>query len=117
MIKEKLIKVIQNFAQSDLLSQSLTFFKTLGYASERRIEENGSPETFLENYDKKKRFNKERGLFAEWQEIYLLFQLTDDEIKPLKPTFQATAQPIDNAIIESFLFIALALKKISLFAY
>lgn len=102
---------IQNFAQNNLRSQSLTFFKTLGYTSERRIEESGSPEIFLENYDAQQRFNKERGLFAEWQEIYLLFQLTDDEIKPVKPMFQAVAQPIDNSIIESFLFIALELKQ------
>jgi len=37
----------------------------------------------------------------------LLFQLTNDEIKQ----FQVTSQPINNSIIESFLFIALALKK------
>jgi len=66
MTKEKLIKVIQNFAQNDLLSQSLAFFKTLGYASERRIEEDGSPEAFLDNYDALHRFNRERGLFREW---------------------------------------------------
>lgn len=111
-IKEKLIKIIQNFADNDLLSQSSAFFEALGYVSSKRnAHENGLPEIFLEYYDGQQRFNPERGLFAEWQKIYLLFQLTDDEIKPLKPTFQVTAQQIDNAIIESFLFIALALKK------
>ncbi len=109
--KEFLTQIIQNFAQNDLLTQSLKFFNALGYISERRIEESGSPETFLENYDAQQRFNKERGLFAEWQEVYLLFQLTDDEIKPIKPAFQAVTQPIDNSIIESFLFVALELKQ------
>jgi len=106
-----LTQIIQNFAQNDLLSQSLKFFNALGYTSERRIEESGSPETFLENYDAQQHFSRERGLFAEWQKIYLLFQLTDNEIKPVKPMFQATDQRIDNSIIESFLFIALELKQ------
>jgi len=51
---------------------------------------------------------------TEWQSIYLLFQLTDDEIKPTKPAFGRDAKfcvSTDNAIIESFLFIALELKE------
>jgi len=42
---------IQNFAHNDLLSQSLVFFQTLGYTSERRIlNVTEAPEEFLKNY-------------------------------------------------------------------
>ncbi|OQW95491.1 MAG: hypothetical protein BWK79_02270, partial [Beggiatoa sp. IS2] len=103
------------FSKTDLLQASLQLFKTLGYVSERRIvDDAGLPATFLDNYDVAKRFSPERGLFAEWQTIHLLFQLTDEEIKPIKPAFGRDSKfcvSTDNSIIESFLFIALELKK------
>ncbi|OQW92946.1 MAG: hypothetical protein BWK79_13750, partial [Beggiatoa sp. IS2] len=57
---------LKKFSDGNFKDTALDFFKILGYASERRIEEDGSPEAFLDNYDALHRFNRERGLFREW---------------------------------------------------
>lgn len=96
-------QAINNFAQSDLKTAALDFFKVLGYESNKT-----SPldlTAFLPN------LNKNKALVNQWQCSHLLFQLADDDLQNNVDVFSSSNQAIDNTIIQSYLFAAIELNQ------
>ena len=99
------------------ITESLSFFKklplagaarglfaSLGYSSERRITL--SPNTAAEFIAQFGALNAEKAMTADWVSVDFLFQLTDEEIGN---RLAFSTAKVDNAIIESYVFLAVQL--------
>ena len=110
--KKTLIDSLQTFSEGDLAKNGLHFFDSIGYISEKRPAEfSGVPADFVNDYDSTGILNSSKALLDQWQSIYLLFQLTSDEIKTgsqLMLDF-GTEKKVNNTIIESYLFFTIEL--------
>ena len=92
------------------------FSTHLGYYSDKTFDLSpNSADNFLDTFDEKNIFRKEKALLKNWRSIDIIFQLTDEEIYALgsgQLSLQFdTHKKIDNKIFESYLFVALKLKK------
>lgn len=108
-IKFIIERAIKAFSSGNLTENSLKLFQELGYNTNRQQP---LPEKtfacFKEYYiDTNSRFNEEKSLATEWQQIDLLFQLTKEEVTAQNSLFN-TAQ-VDRTIIEAYLFFCIEL--------
>ena len=73
------------------------------------------PENFLQEVDQHNRLRRDKALFSKWKNVDFIFQITGEEIKAGgsgQISFQFDPnQKIDNKVIESYLFIAIKLRK------
>ncbi|WP_449258274.1 Eco57I restriction-modification methylase domain-containing protein [Chlorobium limicola] len=108
-IKISIEKAIMAFSGGSLTENAINLFKALGYNTDRQQplpEKNFT--CFKEYYlDSGSRFNEEKSLATEWQQIDLLFQLTKEEVTAQNSLFN-TAQ-VDRTIIEAYLFFCIEL--------
>ena len=112
--KQAIADSLDRFASGSLAENAIDFFGTMGYVSEKRIELHPPTAanfraTFATNGD----FNAAKALLDDWQSVDLLFQLTADEIRAtsqLKLDLITHAR-VDDTIIESYLFFAIALQN------
>jgi len=115
--KEGIKSSLAAFDNKNLANSALSLFETLGYKSSKRLPlKPNSPENFLTTFVGSHTFNKESALFAEWQSIDFIFQLTDDEINAAlnSPKKLFSSEGVYNgAAINSYLFFALDLKDTS----
>ena len=113
-IKQYIQQAIQQFNRGTLHENSLNLLATLGYESERdiRVSLNNTPAAFLDVLDQGGTFRQDKALFAEWTSVDLLCQIADDDIRESNQMIllESTDQVVDNAIIESYLFIAIGLQ-------
>lgn len=113
--KEALQRRLAAFEHGEFAHNARALFGVLGYRSEKRIDL--SPNTageFRATFDAAGRLNPLTALLDQWQSVDVLFQLTDEELRGAageQLAFVAMASPIDNAIIQSYLFIAIALER------
>jgi len=111
--KRRIKEVLHAFTGNDLRAASIGLLNTLGYASEKTLALENSPEAFLAAFDKRDRkFRKDKALFDRWKSIDFLFQITDDEVK--QAGSQRTlkfASGYEESNYRSYLFFALDLKK------
>lgn len=94
----------------ELRPAALTLLDTLGYASEKTMELDGSPAAFLDQFNQHPeatRFSEEKALVSDWQEIQLLFQLTDQELGGQVDLFDESA--VSQSLMQSYLFFAVKL--------
>lgn len=96
------------FQTLELRPAALDLLNTLGYASEKTLDLGGSPDAFLEQFDGQGAFRKDKALFNDWQEIQLLFQLTDQELSGERSLF--TENEVKQGLMTSYLFFAVKLK-------
>ena len=87
-------------------------FGALGYRSERTADTGGAPATFLEFFPPGAAFNPGRALRDDWLAADVLFQLTDDDLirGAQLALFNSAGVVVDNAAIESYLFLAFNLR-------
>lgn len=87
-------------------------FGALGYRSERTADTGGDPATFLEFFPPGATFNPDRALRDDWLAADVLFQLTDDDLRrgARLDLFNSAGVVVDNAAIESYLFLAFDLR-------
>ena len=75
--KEQIQNALTAFADGNLRDNARRLFETLGYRSEKRIDLlPNTAETFLEEFDREKKLNKETAMLDHWRSVDLLFQLT-----------------------------------------
>ena len=115
MDKEKIIKALSNFETKDTYTAAMNFWNTLGYFSDRQ------PEQYSFSFDdfaslSGKKIDPTKALNDDWDKFYLLFQITDEEMKNhFKQNCQITLPGIAKQIfqktnINSYLFASLKLK-------
>lgn len=109
-LRTKIEQSLQKFTDSELQKASLNLLNTLGYQSEKTLDLGGAPETFLDQFVTSPglSFNKDKALFDDWNEIHLLFQLTDEELSKESSLFETNS--IDTTVWKSYLFFAIELK-------
>ncbi len=91
--KNKLQTLINQFSNGDLRANALALFNELGYSSSRTQNK-----TVAEIFGYKN---------TEVVDSAFLFQLAGDNLNGV----QAISEPVDNTIIESYLFVAIELKQ------
>ena len=103
-IKFSIEHAIKAFSSGNLTENSLNLFQVLGYNTDRQQPlPDKTFACFKEYYlDSESRFNEEKALTKEWQQIDLLFQLTKEEVTGQNSLFD-TAQ-VDRTIMEAYLF-------------
>ncbi len=112
-IKEHIQHAIQQFGQGSLKTNSLHLLNTLGYRSNRQLDLDNQPETFLESFDQNGALRQRgKALLSDWQTADLLCQISDADIHQANQLVLLDSQGkmVNNAIIESYLFIAIALR-------
>ena len=111
--KQQIQQALQPFAQGDLRAHSLRLLETLGYQSERQLELDPAPAAFLAALDQGGAFRRDKALFDHWTAVHLLCQISDDDIRQSNQLIllDSAGKTIDNAIIESYLFIAIDLRE------
>jgi adenine-specific DNA-methyltransferase len=115
-LKTLIVDGLSAFNNGSLLENATSLLNTLGYYSDKSLDLSpNSADNFLDTFDGKNIFQKEKALLESWRSIDIVFQLTDEEIYSLgsgQRSLQFDAQnKIDNKIYQSYLFVALQLKK------
>ena len=110
--KTTIATALQRFEDDDLGENTRSLLEILGYRSGRTIVfEPNTAEGFIENFGQFGEINADRAQLQEWESIDFLFQLTRAEIienTQLQIVFEN--YPVNNRIIESYLFFAIRLR-------
>lgn len=110
--KQAIAQSLGCFATIDLADNARALFETLGYRVDKSTSlEVPTAQSFLNSFVDERSFNRETALVKDWRFVDLLFQLTKDEItgsNQLRISFGDSSR-VDNTIIESYLFFAIAL--------
>lgn len=115
--KERLNKIshaLSQFATLDLRSASLNLLQALGYASNTTTNLSSPDQVGFDQFAKQSQFyssfNKVNALFDKWQEVQILFQLTDEDIRYTNQI--SLFQPeFRHDLYDSYLFMAIDLGK------
>ena len=115
-VRQAIVESLASFGKGSFRINATRLFNTLGYESEKTIDlSRNSPDNFLLEVDRENRLSKERALFAKWQSVDFVFQITEEEIRGFDKSQLAlhfdASKKIDNRIIESYLILALRLRK------
>lgn len=107
-LRETIETVLKAFTDTPLRDAGLNLLSTLGYASDRTLDLDGSPEAFLEQFDSAGRnFSAEKALVTDWKRVDLLFQLTGEDLSGQSDLFDENKVKQGN--LQSYLFFALEL--------
>ena len=117
-LKQQIESAINDFKNPDLFKTGINLFKTLGYNTQRQSRlDNHTFEGFYndfidgnDNIPDVEKF-KQKALTSDWQNIEMLFQLTESEMSSQGTLFDT--DKVDNTIIEAYLFFAIELKEIA----
>ncbi|MCX7916266.1 MAG: hypothetical protein N3A53_08210, partial [Verrucomicrobiae bacterium] len=114
--KQSIDTALRSFAAQPLAAAATALFDTLGYRSERRFTLTpNTADGFVDRFGKDKPLNPEHALLDDWQTVDFLFQLTDDEIRDAASGMASLAfeskGKYNGAAMESYLFVAIGLKK------
>ena len=115
-LKQKIQNAINDFKNANLFESGINLFKTLGYNTQRQSKLDNSAfkgfyNDFIDGNDNihdVEKF-KEKALTSDWQNIEMLFQLTESEMRSQDALFSAGR--VDKTIIEAYLFFAIELKE------
>ena len=115
-IKLAIAESLNAFGKPSLRTNVTQLFNTLGYMSEKTIQLSpNTPENFLHEVDQHNRLRKDKALLSKWRSVDFIFQITGEEIKSSgsgQTSFNFDPhQKIDNRIIDSYLFLAIKLRK------
>lgn len=112
--KRALSEALSHFSTGNLADNAQSLFQTLGYQTDKAVRlEAPTPQAFVDSFAQGKTFNPDNAFIQDWQFVDLLFQITKDEItgnEQLRISFGSQPR-VDNTIIESYLFFAVALTE------
>lgn len=99
------------FGALPLKTAAVGLLKTLGYESDATLEIDGVDD-FVATFDPAGKLDEENARLSEWARVAFLFQLTSRDVRQgaqLTFDFSSSSKAYDDAIIESYLFIAVEL--------
>lgn len=111
-IRAAIKESLDSFLNGELKENALRLLEMLGYRSNKTTSiQPNTPEGFKQFLaeNRVKNFNDSRARLEEWQSVDLLFQLTDDEIRPTVDLFGSSSVDITDKCIKSYLFFAIGL--------
>jgi len=95
-LKTSIQAILKEFGAQGLKQSATALLNTLGYSSDRTMDMDGTPSAFLEQFNQHPevtKFNEKKALVDDWQEIQLLFQLTNEEISSQGDPFSDHKRP------------------------
>ena len=99
-------EALKGFADRPLREAAAAILNSLGYDSDRTGDTTSVAE-FLDLYDPEKKLTeRQRALFADWQDVEIVFQITDDEIRNVASLLD---EGFDTGRAPSFVFLAVEL--------
>ena len=111
--KQAIAQSLNHFAAGNLADNARSLFTTLGYRVDKQTSLDATTaQNFVASFAQGRAFNQEIALLRDWRFVDLLFQLTKDEItgsNQLRIAFGDSSR-VDDMIIESYLFFAIALE-------
>ena len=97
---------LSGFAFKPLREAAASVLKSLGYESDL-TDDVGSVAEFLDRYEAEKKLTEQqRNLFANWKDVEIVFQITDDEIGNVSNLLNSG---FDRGRASSFVFLAVEL--------
>jgi len=114
--KRAIENALKSFGTMPLVAAAVSLFESLGYKSQKRIALlPNTVETFLANFAQNRPLNSQHALLTDWQSVYFLFQLTDDEVRAAAQGNQQflfdSQGKWNGAAMESYLLFAVSLAK------
>lgn len=107
-IKRQIEAAVKAFSDGELREKAINLFNVLGYNTSRQNSfENKTWAEFKEHFIKDS-FSEEKALVKEWSYVDILFQISKDEVTGELGLFDTGK--VNDTIIESYLFFAIALK-------
>ena len=108
-LKTRIQDALKTIPDRPLIEAAGNLLNVLGYRSDKTFslrpnDYKGFADYFLQRSNA---FDAVRARTAEWKSVDILFQLTEDELKTQHTLFEI--REVDNRIIESYLFFAVAL--------
>ena len=108
-MQQEVSQALRGFADAPLREGAKAVLNSLGYWSDRTAEAGGVAE-FLQRYEAESRLTeRQRTLFKSWQDVELVFQVTDKEIHG--GVSLLIEGGFEKGRISSFVFIAVELSK------
>ena len=108
-MQQEVSQALRGFADAPLREGAKAVLNSLGYWSDRTAEA-GSVAEFLQRYEAESRLTeRQRTLFKSWQDVELVFQVTDKEIHG--GVSLLIEGGFEKGRISSFVFIAVELSK------
>lgn len=114
--KAQIVRCLKHMADMPLHDSALQLWKVLGYSSIRQPEDYElSFDQFQQSYAQDKSLREGKARHDEWDKLYLLFQVTDDELKnhfeePVQVDIFGNGKAPFEPFMNSYLFAALNLK-------
>ena len=111
-LKTQIQFALAELQNGDFSAQSGALFQILGYSSRRTPRLSDKTATgLLALYDLDLKFRRREAKIESWKSADILFQITDFEVKDAlsgqNTLFESSAEPLNNKIIQSYLFLAL----------
>ncbi len=113
IVKEKIKKSLNNFANKNYYLNAVHLFETLGYKSDLKVKfGNDSVNEFMNIYiEDNSNFRKEKALFDKWKEVPLLFQITQNELSVSDQIAIFKVNEFDRNEYMSYAFLFIELQK------
>ncbi len=113
IVKEKIKKSLNNFANKNYYLNAVHLFETLGYKSDLKVKfGNDSVNEFMNIYiEDNSNFRKEKALFDKWKEVPLLFQITQNELSVSGQIAIFKVNEFDRNEYMSYAFLFIELQK------
>ena len=81
-IRLSITECLSNCIGNDFKKASIELLNCIGYRSEKTLDLDNSPRSFLAEFDRRERkLNQTKSQFVSWKSIDFLFQITDDEVR------------------------------------
>ena len=111
-VSVKIDQVLKAFEQGALIDNARNLLNTLGYESGIKMDlESNHADYFISEFDPSAKLNKKRAMVEEWESIDFLFQLKEEDVSGSGRTrLPFNTQPIDDTIMESYVFFAVKLQ-------
>lgn len=107
--KRAIQEAIEGFANEDLTTAGLKFFRTLGYRTDVRMPlPQRSYADFAEFFAGRKQLDTAKAFTDHWASVDMLFQLSADHLTKQDNLFKN--EQVDRTIIESYVFFTIELK-------
>lgn len=107
-LKLSISQQVQAFANQPLRRSALALFAALGYTSDRTVETR-SVQEFRDQFDPEGKLSHPAALIGQWQNVELLFQVTDEELSSSTALF--TDDAVRTSLLQSYVFIAIELRE------
>lgn len=104
---EKVVNIIKSLGsyKANLRHDAMNLFQHFGYSTKRQLKDLDSPSKFCLYFPN---FNKDKGLYDDWEEFYFLFQFTIEDLNEVLRNKKIAQVKYSN---KAYMYLSLRLKE------